>query len=419
MTTAAMGFLGVVSVLAAVSAWLAELGLRRIGAPGRWVWVLGLAFGPVLLAWAVLAPSSGSSVVAGAIPTVWFELPPLVVGPESGWGDSLAEALAVVWLTLSGTAAAAVLWARAVLARAGRGWRVEHVLGHTVRVAPDLGPAVAGVVRPRIVLPEWALGLPEEHLRLVLAHEEEHVRAGDPPLLAAALTLVIGTAWNPLSWWMLSRLRRAVEIDCDGRVLRAGGDVRRYGASLLTVAARAGRSPMALAAFTERSHNLERRILAMTTSTSPRRRLIGAVSLAAALLVAAQACGGVDMVGALEQEAPPVDGIDRQHPLGVSRRPLGQQLLGDTLAIIEAAVDRDIADMRPGHGGHLPPLHLGDASVGMEDRDRRVRGIGEGRKAGRTGIARCRPKDEKRTVVSRPELRQQAGERLQPVILER
>jgi TonB family protein len=82
-----------------------------------------------------------------------------------------------------------------------------------------------------------------------------------------------------------------VEIDCDARVLRRGGDTRTYGESLLTVAARASRPSLALAAFSESPLSLERRLIAMTERISTRSRATGALLVAGGLLLGAQACG--------------------------------------------------------------------------------------------------------------------------------
>src|SRR5260370_41000251 len=61
-------------------------------------------------------------------------------------------------------------------------------------------------------------------------------------------------------WWQLMRLRVAVEMDCDARVLRHA-DARSYGALLLEVARpRRRASLVGMIAFAERATQLERRI---------------------------------------------------------------------------------------------------------------------------------------------------------------
>jgi TonB family protein len=124
----------------------------------------------------------------------------------------------------------------------------------------------------------------------VVAHEREHVRAGDPRLLAAALAAAVLTPWNPAAWWQLRRLRLAIEVDCDARVLRRRGDVRAYGSALLEVGRRASRSGFATAAFAEPVSSLERRIRIMTAPAARRPLLRAAACGAVAAALAAAAC---------------------------------------------------------------------------------------------------------------------------------
>ncbi|MCA9571291.1 MAG: TonB family protein, partial [Myxococcales bacterium] len=141
------------------------------------------------------------------------------------------------------------------------------------------------------MLPRWIFALPESQLRMVLLHEEQHVRARDTLLLAAALALVLLTAWNPITWLTLRGLRMAVEVDCDRRVLRVAPDRRTYGESLLSVAARSRGPGLGLAAFTERSLSLETRILAMTHRATRTGGTKGAALILLGFLLTAQACG--------------------------------------------------------------------------------------------------------------------------------
>jgi len=293
MIPALMTFLLAVSLVASVAALAGEAGLRRLGIPTRWVWLGALSLGPLLLAAAVLGRSGLAGSRAGAGVLALVELPPLIVGPdpEAAGANLLAAAAVAVWAACS--LALVVLLARThrLLVRERQGWERARVLASDVFVSANRGPAVAGVLRPWIVLPRWALAIPERELRMVLLHEEEHLRSRDSVLLAAALALVVLTAWNPVTWWQLRRLRVAMELDCDRRVLRGLPDPSTYAESLLTVAARASGPALGLAAFTERSLSLHRRIIAMTTRTTRAARLGGGLLVAVALVVLAQACG--------------------------------------------------------------------------------------------------------------------------------
>jgi TonB family protein len=131
--------------------------------------------------------------------------------------------------------------------------------------------------------------------RLVLRHELEHRAAGDPWLLLGGVTAIALAPWNVALWWQVGRLRLAVEVDCDARVLRAHGNtpaaVERYGLLLLALGQRGGGLlRLAVPALSEPVSTLERRIAAMTDRT-PRNRWLRALALAGtAAAVTAVAC---------------------------------------------------------------------------------------------------------------------------------
>jgi bla regulator protein BlaR1 len=100
--------------------------------------------------------------------------------------------------------------------------------GHYVSEHSDLGPAVLGALRPRIVLPaDFERRYEPRHRELVLAHERVHLRRGD---LQAnlAMCLLRGLYWfNPLVHLAAARLRVDQELACDAAVLRRHPHARR------------------------------------------------------------------------------------------------------------------------------------------------------------------------------------------------
>jgi hypothetical protein len=154
-----------------------------------------------------------------------------------------------------------------------------------VRVAPRVGPAVLGVRRPEVVVPAWLLHASPEEQRLVVMHEAEHVRARDPLTLAAGCVAVALMPWNPAAWWMLLRLRGAVEMDCDARVLRRGVERRAYGTLLIEMAGRGPGLFLGVPALAGSPSTLERRIRAMNARLPRfarlRATLLGVLALAA------------------------------------------------------------------------------------------------------------------------------------------
>ncbi len=187
-----------------------------------------------------------------------------------------------VWMLIGLGAAGVYAGALWTLSRRRRAWRRARVGDLPLLVSDDDGPSVVGVWTPRIVVPEWALALDPAALDLMLAHEREHQRARDPLMVHAALLAAIAMPWNPAVWWMLGRLKLAVEMDCDARVLaRSQGrdETIAYGELLLTLAARRSpRRPVIAPAMLDHPSSLRRRIAAMF----PAHRRFAGVRLAGA-----------------------------------------------------------------------------------------------------------------------------------------
>jgi hypothetical protein len=103
---------------------------------------------------------------------------------------------------------------------------------------------------------------------------------------ALALVLV-ALPWNLPLWLMARRLRRAIELDCDARVLARYPDVQRYGRVLLAVAQRRGLGAALIApALAEPVSLTEERIVAFTTNAG-----LGRAARAALLVVSTVAVG--------------------------------------------------------------------------------------------------------------------------------
>jgi beta-lactamase regulating signal transducer with metallopeptidase domain len=197
--------------------------------------------------------------------------------------------LLALWALSSATV---LLWlARASLQfrSSARTWRRRRLGNASVLIADDVGPAVLGVTKPRIVMPRWLLEAPASLRSMVFRHEREHIAAGDPLMLRAALFMLSLAPWNLPLWWFLRRLRLALEMDCDARVLKGGADLRTYGESLLLVGEHRPRTPLAGTALIETVSQLERRIQFMTSETPCHSNALLGVLAASALLLCASA----------------------------------------------------------------------------------------------------------------------------------
>jgi hypothetical protein len=172
-----------------------------------------------------------------------------------------------------------------------RGWSQGTLLGTAVFFSSDVGPAVVGLLRPRIVVPEWLLTSSVSQQKAVLAHERSHIDAGDARLFTAALFLLVFMPWNLPLWWQLRRLKYAIEVDCDRRVLQSGYNATEYGETLIAVGERKSRYIGAVAAMSESKSFLEQRLTIMMSKPGKGQRAIVAMLLAlstALVAVAAQ-----------------------------------------------------------------------------------------------------------------------------------
>jgi bla regulator protein blaR1 len=226
------------------------------------------------------------------ISSVSVQLPPALIASA---GAALVPTtnpdrlLKRAWAALSGAMLLALAASATALALRKRRWRQRTVAGATVYVAPDAGPAVVGLLRPRIVLPAWLATAPPAQQALVIAHEQAHIDARDPQLLTVALCLLVLMPWNLPLWWQLRRLRHAIEVDCDARVLRAGHDLQQYGAALIDVGQRQSGFVGAVAAMAQSRSLLEQRIRLMVGSPKGWSHAVLAGALAVCMLaVAAQ-----------------------------------------------------------------------------------------------------------------------------------
>lgn len=276
-----MGYAMLAAAALGVTAWLVDFAVAGRFGRRRVLWAVvffASAVGPIVFS---VTRGISTAVVAekdiGAAPAASWRKAPIVSD----------RVLISAWLAASAIFA---LWLVATQRRLRRRLRIgasRIVDGERVLVSSDFGPAVVGVVRPQIVLPEWALAMRETDRRIIVAHETEHRQAHDPLLAFVALIVVAAFPWNAALWWQLRRLRLAIEIDCDRRVVsRHGHDPHAYGMLLLGMRERASRFTPALAMAAMRS-GLGRRVEALVDGR-PRSVVPRLSALAAAVVIAAE-----------------------------------------------------------------------------------------------------------------------------------
>jgi uncharacterized protein (TIGR03435 family) len=205
--------------------------------PFAWLAAIG-----ALIPW----PTSTRTVVSGAGQMVATLMQP--------GGQDASEITTAAHATSAGTVlliVLAVLWALGTAAVfAGRycGWRQlrRALQGSTAASVPfvipvrvcssQLEPAVVGVFRPLLLLPEGLeQRLSPAELSAVLSHERCHVMWRDN--LAAALHMLVEALFwfHPLIWWLGARLVAERERACDEAVLAEGHAPVEYAESILKI----------------------------------------------------------------------------------------------------------------------------------------------------------------------------------------
>ena len=254
-------------------------------------------------------------------------LAPSLANPEiSGWG--WGSILLGVWgigsairLGIWGLAASRL---RELIAEQGTGRAVEAPLRSAVnRLGKRLGlrrgpdririldglrsPAVTGLFRVQLLLPEDAPGWSPRRLDAVLLHELAHLRRGDLWRDFAFRWVEVLYWWNPLAWLLGRMHRRDREGHCDAMVLGTGHPPTDYARALLAVATRSP-SGIGVGMSVESPSRLERRIAALFESRKPRTGLVLPLLSGLALMAMATPLLFMAPVDRAPEPIPPGDG---------------------------------------------------------------------------------------------------------------
>ena len=265
----------VVGVLLSVSALIAEHAARQRRKAKRWIWLIAMVASLLL---PLIVPnvtvqipnliSQGSEhkpIVLREVTSVHLPMAmlDLGIGGATTTPSRLEAVFHQIWVATSMVLLAGLVLSGGLLYWRKRSWTQGTLCDTPVLIAPDAGPAVVGLLRPRIVIPTWLLKESAARQRFVLAHEQSHLHAADPHVLSIALCLLVAMPWNLPMWWQFRRLRRAIEVDCDARVLSGGSAVTGYCETLIQVGQNQSRSIGAVAAMSESGSFLEQRIRLM------------------------------------------------------------------------------------------------------------------------------------------------------------
>jgi beta-lactamase regulating signal transducer with metallopeptidase domain len=301
------------SIVVSLLMGLATLALERAAQirqrPARWLWgtcmvaSLAILFIPSKVSVQTPEPMHADRAISSeiltppqttAIETSRFALP-IIGADQAPLSNGVSTLLDWTWRMASMALALVILASGAHLSWRRRRWDRGHMAGMAVYIAEDCGPAVVGFLRPHIVVPRWLTKLSLDEQELVIAHERSHLGAYDNQLLTIAVCLLACMPWNPILWWQLRRLRLAIEIDCDARVLSLGYPVARYSETLIAVGERQSASyAVTMAGYGSKSF-LEQRIRNMLRKKTRHAR-VWALALA---------CLGVGLAVCAAEVAPP------------------------------------------------------------------------------------------------------------------
>jgi beta-lactamase regulating signal transducer with metallopeptidase domain len=145
-----------------------------------------------------------------------------------------------------------------------------------------VGPAVIGVVAPRVVLPaDFEDRFSPREQALIIAHERSHLRTGDARINAAISLLACLNWFNPLVHLAAPRIREDQEMACDEAVTTTyPGERRAYAEALLKTQVLPVPLPLGCYWPARTPRKLKERIVMLTRKTPGHaRRLIGAAAI--------------------------------------------------------------------------------------------------------------------------------------------
>ena len=186
---------------------------------------------------------------------------------------ALADVLVAVWLLVAG----ALLVGSIVRTR-------------RLAADPSVGPALVGVLRPRLVLPaDFETRFDAEERALILAHEDMH-RVSGHTIINALIEIARCACWfNPLAHLAAIRIRMDQELACDAAVIAGRPSARRaYGQALLKTQVAPAFLRLGCTWSSRSGKRLGERIAMLSRSSLSRR---GAVVGASAIAVVGLALG--------------------------------------------------------------------------------------------------------------------------------
>jgi beta-lactamase regulating signal transducer with metallopeptidase domain len=200
----------------------------------------------------------------------------LAQGVQELLTPSLSVDLIKVWLAGAGLSLAGLVVAQIrLMAKARRG---------------EVGPAVLGLLRPRIYLPsDFEARFTPAERAVIWAHERAHMLRGDPRANAIMALIQIALWFNPATYLAIRLFREDQEMACDHSVMAEIPERRRLYAETMLKSQEVHWSPALGCAWGR--HPLEHRVEALTlVPTITRLITIRLLICGAAVILIYQAC---------------------------------------------------------------------------------------------------------------------------------
>ena len=215
---------------------------------------LNIAAGAAIALILVLRPLVRRRLGAQPAYALWLAVPLAMAGALNPLAQTsgpvgpleTAKGLAEAWLSAGGRGEVlAAVWGLGVAVSAGLvAWRYLRFLA--LARAGRAGPAIVGVLAPRMVAPaDFQIRFTPEERRLVVAHERAHMDRLDARWNAFAVALQCLNWFNPLVHAAAGAMRFDQELACDATVMaRLPAERRRYAETLLRSQETAAVSPL-------------------------------------------------------------------------------------------------------------------------------------------------------------------------------
>jgi beta-lactamase regulating signal transducer with metallopeptidase domain len=219
---------------------------------------------------------------------------------------------------------------------------------------PGVGPAVIGALAPRVVLPaDFAERFTAEEQALILAHERNHLAAGDAQINAAVTALQCLFWFNPLVHVGAAALRVDQELACDAAVLARHPKTRRaYGEAMLKTQLAACAPPLGCHWPASANKQLKERFAMLARHHSTRSRHLAGAAVVAILSL------GAGVAAWAAQPAQVVEQSPQQAQKAVARHlggPLFEAVRARDLAAVREliALGANVNTVLPGDGSPL------------------------------------------------------------------